>query len=75
MNGRKVEVLDGRSRSLPSFGQPAGLGCLFILMHQKSNGSTSRLRWISQILDVVAICDHIGFFSLRELKQKVAGDH
>jgi hypothetical protein len=43
-------------------------------MHQKSNGSTSRLQWISQILDVVAICDHTGFFSLRELEQKVAGD-
>jgi len=63
-----------RSLGLTSFGHPAGHGCLFILMRQKSNGSASRLWWSCQILEVVAICDHLGIYILRELNQKVAGD-
>lgn len=63
-----------RSRGLLSFGQPAGLGCVLILMRQKPNGSPSRLRLSCQVSEVVAICDHLAFFILRELKQKKSGD-
>jgi hypothetical protein len=44
-------------------------------MRQKPNGTFGRLLWRCQVLEVVAICDHIGLFILRELKQGGAGDH
>jgi hypothetical protein len=43
-------------------------------MRQKPNGLPSQLWWSYAISEVVAVCGHLGFFILRELKQKESGD-